>query len=153
MQIASRFTIAVHILTCIEIFRDEGPCTSESIAGSVGVNPVVIRRVLGQLKDAGMVRIVRGVQGGAVLAKPLDEITLFDVYEAVDSVNGEELFHFHDNPNPDCPVGRNIHAVLDGRLHTAQKAMEDSLKSMRLSDVVQDAKACMAREKTQEKAD
>ncbi|MDD5849188.1 MAG: Rrf2 family transcriptional regulator, partial [Firmicutes bacterium] len=66
MQIASRFTIAVHILTCIEVFRDEGPCTSESIAGSVGVNPVVIRRVLGQLKDAGMVRIVRGVQGGAV---------------------------------------------------------------------------------------
>lgn len=137
MQISSRFTIAVHILTCIDYFKGKNQLSSEFIAASVGTNPVVIRRILGQLKKAGLVEVSRGGHGEASITKPLNQITLYDIYKAVGSVD-DELFHFHENPNPECPVGRNIHASLDERLEQVQKAMEDSLKSMKLSDVIND---------------
>ena len=85
MQISSRFTIAVHILTCIDYFADEYTITSDFLAGSVGVNPVIIRQVILQLKAAGLVDVVRG-KTGITLSRELEDITLYDVYEAVESV-------------------------------------------------------------------
>ena len=112
MQISSRFTIAIHVLVCIETFKNDHKVTSDFLASSVNVNPVVIRRLLQQLKKAGIIHVRRG-SGGADFEKPLDEITLLDVYNAVECVERGELFHFHENPNPLCPVGKNIHAILD----------------------------------------
>ena len=126
MKITSRFTVAVHTLLAIHILGQQYKMTSELIASSVNVNPVIIRRTLQSLKAAGFVEVKAG-SGGATLAKPLGEITLYDVYRAVDCVEGE-LFHFHENPNPDCPVGKNIHALLDKHLADAQLAMEQSLR-------------------------
>ena len=144
MQISSRFTIAIHIITCIEAFKDEYKTTSDFLAASVNVNPVVIRRILQQLKKAGIVETKRG-SGGAYAAKPLDEITFYDIYKAVDCVEND-LFHFHENPNTNCPVGRNIHFVLDNRLHDVQNAMENKLKEMKLSDVVNDTLKLIGKE-------
>ena len=123
MQISSRFTIAVHILICIETFKEDYKITSDFLASSVNVNPVVIRRLLQQLKKAGIINVKRG-SGGAYVEKPLDEITLLDVYNAVECIDNGNLFHFHENPNSRCPVGRNIHSVLDRRLDSIQQAME-----------------------------
>lgn len=131
MKITSRFTVAVHTLLVIYRFCGQTKTTSEFIAASVNVNPVVIRRTLLILKAAGIVDVKAG-SGGASIIKDLNDITLYDVYRAVDSVDGD-LFHFHENPNPTCPVGKNIHSVLDGHLSDAQKAMEDSLKSVTLA--------------------
>ena len=136
MQISSRFTIAIHVITCIETFKDDYKTTSDFLAASVNVNPVVIRRILQQLKKAKIVETKRG-SGGAYAAKPLNEITFYDVYKAVDCVEGD-LFHFHENPNAKCPVGRNIHFVLDDRLRDVQNTMESKLKEIKLSDVVCD---------------
>ncbi len=111
MQITSRFTIAVHIITAIDYFKDSEKVTSNFLAGSVGSNPVIVRNVMGNLKEAGIIDISQG-KSGITLAKKPDEITFYDVYKAVDCVNDEGLFHFHENPNPDCPVGRNIHKAL-----------------------------------------
>lgn len=133
MKISSRFTVAVHTLLCIEAFHAERKLTSEFIAGSANVNPVVIRRTLGQLKNAGLVRVARGI-GGAELARAARRITLLDVYRAVESVEGD-LFNFHDNPSPACPVGRRVHAILDGHLQAAQRALEESLRSVCLSEL------------------
>lgn len=144
MQISSRFTIAIHIITCIEAFKDEYKTTSDFLAASVNVNPVIIRRILQQLKKAGIVETKRG-SGGAYAAKPLDEITFYDIYKAVDCVEND-LFHFHENPNTNCPVGRNIHFVLDNRLHDVQNAMENKLKEMKLSDVVNDTLKLIGKE-------
>lgn len=144
MQISSRFTIAIHIITCIETFKDEYKTTSDFLAASVNVNPVIIRRILQQLKKAGIVETKRG-SGGAYAAKPLDEITFYDIYKAVDCVEND-LFHFHENPNTNCPVGRNIHFVLDNRLHDVQNAMENKLKEMKLSDVVNDTLKLIGKE-------
>ncbi|MDO5422440.1 MAG: Rrf2 family transcriptional regulator [Eubacteriales bacterium] len=137
MQISSRFTVAVHVLLCIEAFKEDYKVTSDFLAGSVNVNPVVIRRILQQLKKAGLIKVKRG-SGGTDIAKPLETITMLDVYNAVECVEDGKLFHFHENPSQLCPVGKNIHAVLDGRLEEIQKAMEQKMKSISMKDIMED---------------
>lgn len=139
MQISSRFTLAVHILACIDAFQGEYKVTSDFLADSTNVNPVIVRRILGQLKAAGAVEVARG-SGGASIPKDLSQISFLDIYRAVECIENGELFHFHENPNTDCPVGRNIHAVLDDRLARVQKAMEDELSSITMEEVMQDAR-------------
>jgi len=138
MQISSRFTIAVHVLIAIESFKNKYKITSEFLASSVNVNPTVIRRILQQLKKADIVTVKRG-SGGADIGRPLNEITLLDVYNAVEPVENGQLFHFHENPNELCPVGRNIHNIMDRRLEEIQQAMEDKMKSVTIADVMADA--------------
>lgn len=139
MQISSRFTIAIHIFSCIDTFQDEHKITSDFLASSINVNPVIIRRLLGQLKEAGLICVQRG-SGGASIAKPADEITLLDIFKAVECVDNDELFHFHENPNPNCPVGRSVHPVLDSRLDQIQSAMEREMQGMTLADILEDTK-------------
>ena len=133
MQISSRFTLAVHILACIAVIKDM-KITSNLLAGSTNTNPVIVRKILGQLKNAGLVEVVRGT-GGASLAKPAQEISFLDIYHAVECVERGELFHFHENPNEKCPIGRNIHNVLDDKLNQVQRAMERELASISMADV------------------
>lgn len=142
MQISSRFTIAIHMLACMEAFKGEYKVTSEFLASSININPVIIRRILSQLRDAGIVEVRRGT-GGAAPAKPLQEITLLDVYRAVDCVEEKALFHFHENPNMSCPVGRNIHNILDDKLLRAQEAMEWELQAVTLADLMADLERCL----------
>ena len=138
MQIGSKFTIGIHIITAIDYFKEMDRVNSEFLAGSIGVNPVIVRTVISQLREAGIVQTQRG-SSGAELTSPLDEITLYDIYKAVGSVDEKEgLFHFHEQPNPACPVGRNIHKVLDRRLMDAQKAMEEKLKATTLAAIAED---------------
>lgn len=137
MQISSRFTLAVHIFACIDTFKDEYKVTSDFLAGSTNVNPVIIRKILGQLKNAGLVKVARG-SGGASIARPLKDITFLDIYKAVECVDNGELFHFHENPNPACPIGGCIHSILDEKLERVQNAMEQELQSITLEDVKND---------------
>ncbi|WP_172837360.1 Rrf2 family transcriptional regulator [Selenomonas sp. oral taxon 126] len=141
MQISSRFTIAIHILICVELYGNDAPATSESLAGSIGAHPVVIRRILGQLRRAGLITVARGREGGAHIARPLAGITLADVFRAVESIGDDTLFSFHENPNPACPVGRSIHNILDGHLTAIQRAMEREMQQTTLADVIQEARA------------
>lgn len=137
MQISSRFTLAVHILVCIDTFKDKYKVTSDFLAGSTNVNPVIVRKILSQLKSAGLVQVSRG-SGGAAITKPLSEITFLDIYKAVECIDNGELFHFHENPNEKCPVGRNIHSILDDKLIQVQNAMEKELSSITLEDIKED---------------
>ena len=117
--------------------------TSDFLAGSVGVNPVIIRKTLSQLKKAGLIHVARGT-GGAELAKAADEISLLDIYQAVECLGSTgQLFGFHDNPNPACPIGHNIHNVLDGKLEEIQLAMEKEMAQISLEQVVKEAKMKM----------
>ncbi len=134
MQISSRFTIALHIFACVETFRDERKVTSDFLAGSINTNPVIIRRILTQLKRAGLITVARGT-GGVEPTRPLEQITFYDVYQAIEPLEGGDLFHFHESPNLQCPVGRNIHALLDSRLKAIQGAMEEEMKKATLADL------------------
>ena len=146
MQISSRFTIAIHMLTCMETFKDDYKITSDFLSGSINVNPVIIRRLLSQLKDAGMIEVKRGT-GVASIVKPLEQITFLDVYRAVECIEENTLFHFHENPNPDCLVGKNIHNILDDKLLRVQDAMERELKAITLADVMEDLEKYLQDEK------
>ncbi len=137
MQISSRFTIALHILTALEIFKGQFPLTSDFLASSVQVNPVIIRNILLKLKAAGMIQISRGRNNMSLLKSP-NEISLLDVYKAIEPLEHDTLFAFHKNPNPECPVGHNIHNLLDNRLMSVQTAMEEKLSKMNLADILND---------------
>ena len=133
MQFSSRLPIAVHTLLVIEHFKGQYKITSDFIAGSVGVNPVIIRNTLGQLKNAGMVDVAAGI-GGATLTKSPKEITLLDVFRAVET--DEALFHFHERPNPDCLIGKNINNILGCRLEEIKKTVELQLKAINLQSLL-----------------
>ena len=136
MQISSRFTMAIHMFACIDTFTDQ-KMTSDFMAASIGTNPVIVRKLLQQLKAAGLIEVSRGT-GGVTVTKPLNEITFWDIYKAVECTPDEELFHFHENPNQACPVGKNIHHVLDDKLAKVQEAMERELAAITLADVKRD---------------
>ena len=145
MQITSRFTIAVHVLVALDYFKDKQAASSDFLAGSVGTNPVIIRTVLSKLRTAGIVSTHRGSRG-ATIEKPMTDISLYDIYKAVDSVKEEGLFHFHEQPCPDCPIGRNIHFALDSKLDYIQNAMEAAMKEVSLADVADEARHALSLE-------
>ena len=134
MQISSRFTIALHIFTCVETFKDDCKVTSDFLASSINTNPVIIRKILSQLKNAGLITVARGT-GGITPTRPITEITFYDIYQAIEPVENGDLFHFHEAPNPDCPVGRNIHSLLDDKLKAIQDAMEVEMKKYTVADL------------------
>jgi DNA-binding IscR family transcriptional regulator len=128
--------MAIHMFACIDTFTDQ-KMTSDFMAASIGTNPVIVRKLLQQLKAAGLIEVSRGT-GGVTVTKPLNEITFLDIYKAVECTPDEELFHFHENPNQACPVGKNIHHVLDDKLAKVQEAMERELAAITLADVKRD---------------
>lgn len=136
MSISSRFTVGVHIVTLIELNK-EGISSSEFLAGSVNTNPSLIRKIMGMLKKAGLIEVQPGI-AGAKLAKAPATITLLDVYKAVDVVKEKELFSLHDNPHPDCPVGRNIQDSITPILSSAQFALEKVLGNVTIEEVIKD---------------
>lgn len=83
MQISTKFTIAIHVLTAVRYFSGSYKVTSDFLAGSVGNNPVIIRNIMSQLREAGIIDIKRG-PGGISLTRPLTDITFLDVYRAVE---------------------------------------------------------------------
>lgn len=137
MQISSRFTLAIHIFMCIDTFQNTQKVTSDFLSKSTNVNPVIVRKIMGQLKNAGLIKVARGT-GGTKITKPLNEITFLDIYNAVECIGNGELFHFHENPSQQCPVGSHIHEALDDKLGRVQSAMEKELRSITLEDVRKD---------------
>ncbi len=133
MQISTRFSMAVHSLTLIAVNPNE--CTGDYIAGSVNTNPVVIRRIMGMLKKAGLVDVRPGV-GGASLLKDPDRITLLDVYRAVNATEENQLFRIHENSNIACQVGRNIEQLLQEELKDAQSVMEQRLARTTIAQLI-----------------
>lgn len=134
-QISTRFSIAVHTLSLIAV-SPANDCTGDYIAGSVNTNPVIIRRIIGMLKKAGLVDVRPGVGGASLLKRP-EEITLLDVYRAVHAAEEKQLFRIHEDSNIDCPVGRNIEQSLQTELLAAQVAMEQRLAQTTLERLIQ----------------
>ncbi|MDQ0242936.1 Rrf2 family protein [Bacillus fengqiuensis] len=136
MSISSRFSVGIHILALIELNK-EGISSSEFLAGSVNTNPTLIRKIMGMLKKAGLIEVQPGI-AGAKLAKEPANITLLDVYKAVDVVKEKELFSVHENPHPNCLVGRNIQDSINPILSAAQLALEKVLGNVTIEDIVKD---------------
>ena len=134
MAANSQFSMAVHVLTMLA--RSEGEnVKSECLAGSVNTNAVVIRRILSQLAQANMVTSQTGAAGGTQLAKRPAEIRLVDIYHALSC---GEVFGLHrKGPNRDCPVGRNIEAVLCNLQKEIDRSIGEKLSEYTLADVLE----------------
>lgn len=132
MTTNTRFAIAVHILTLLATSDD--PLASPQLAGSVGANPVTIRKIITTLRDSDLVETVIGSTGGSILAQPADRITLQDVYLCM---REEMMFgRFPDKPNPDCFVGRNIQSVLGNVLDDTEQQMIAPLAKTTIADLL-----------------
>ena len=137
MQITSRFTIAVHIIACIEYFKDID-ITSNFLSGSIGANSVIVRTVISYLKKANIIEISQG-KSGIKLQKSVNKITFYDIYKALDCINDDMgLFRFHTNPNMKCPVGKFIHKAMANKLLKIQVSMETEMKKITVSSVMKD---------------
>jgi DNA-binding IscR family transcriptional regulator len=132
MAANSQFSMAVHVLSMLAGSKDEN-LKSDFLACSVNTNAVVIRRLLGQLNHANLVVSQTGANGGSRLARCPKEINLAEIHKAV---NCGEVFALHAKaPSRDCPVGKNIEAVLGCLQKEMDKGIEEKLSRYTLQNV------------------
>lgn len=137
MRIDSRLSRMLHVL--LHMGRAEAPYTSERIAQMLNTNPVVVRRTMAGLRDAGYVRSEKGHGGGWTLAKPLAEIRLLDVHEAVGS---PRVFAFgSEDDAPACAVAQAVHGALDAAMQEANALLLKRLAEVSLGDLARDFEA------------
>jgi Rrf2 family protein len=129
----TKFSTAIHLL--ILVSEAESPMSSEQIAHSVGTNASYVRKVAARLSRAGIVEGRRGVSGFSLLKAPKD-ISLLDVYRAVEQSEDVHVFDVHQNPSDECIVGRNIRPVLNGMFRRAEEVVERELAGATLADCI-----------------
>jgi Rrf2 family protein len=132
--LSSKLTVGIHILTLLALTPDQAQI-SEDVAGSVNTNPVVIRRLLGLLREAGIVESQGGHGGGWRLLRSAERITLLDVLRAVEP-QGETIALHRGEPNPLCPVGRNIQKVLTGIYDEVERRMYEQLAQTTIAGIL-----------------
>ncbi|MDQ3291512.1 MAG: Rrf2 family transcriptional regulator [Bacteroidota bacterium] len=125
-----RFATALHILTLLEIKKGE-LLSSEFIAGSINVNPVVVRKEISNLRAKGFIESKEGKGGGYTLGKPGTQIHLSDIYKVV---NDSPLLGRSNNPNPDCPVGKQINVHLKDLFDVAEAALLKQIDKVTVKD-------------------
>jgi Rrf2 family protein len=136
MAANSRLTIAVHALAWMALAQRQGRAllTSDQVAASVNTNPVIIRRSLGTLRRAGLVQVRHGAGAGWTLTRVPEQISLLDVYDAVEQ---EPLFGMHrTEPNLECPVGRGIRPALDQFYGGVEQTLRCELRRTSIADVL-----------------
>ena len=129
MQFSSRLNLASHILLYLATYQEKEKVTSEVLSDTTGANPVNVRKTLCLLKEAGLVQTKPGV-GGTSLARDPKDITLADIFDAVEDQD-TELFPMHQNPNPNCPVGRTIKDVMENQSLRDFDASRDGTNDIR----------------------
>ncbi|GIH27865.1 Rrf2 family transcriptional regulator [Acrocarpospora phusangensis] len=138
MAANSRLTIAAHVLAWLALAQRRGQeiLTSEQVAASVNTNPVIIRRSLGDLRRAGLVHVRRGAGAGWSLARAPEDITLLEVYDAVEQ--DPPFGMHHAQPNLECPVGLGIRPALGDIYGRVEQAMRQELAETSISDVLRE---------------
>ena len=127
----TRFATAVHIMTLLAKSPQEF-LTSEWIAGSINVNPVIVRKEISVLREAGMIVSRQGKVGGTQLAKSADAITISEIYRAVK--NTEVLGKKNQNPNPACSVGKEINTHLNTLFEETEQLVTNFLGDKSLQE-------------------
>lgn len=134
MPTDARLSRMLHVL--IHMDRHGGPMTSEMISGMLRTNPVVVRRTMAGLKAAGYVASEKGHGGGWTLTRPLDQITLLDIHEAL---GNPKIFAIGlSDENPACPIERSVNTAMVDALGEAERMLRTRLAEITVGAVARD---------------
>ena len=137
MQISMKCSIAVHCLIFIHQAKGIAKVTSNLLAESTGCNPVVIRNILSALKKAGLITVPRGT-GGAELCVDPSQITLYQIYAALELKGVTSLIGIHPCEGRQCPVAQNIRKVLETPYHRIEDAVREAMEQTTLQSMIEE---------------
>ena len=137
MQISMKCSIAVHCLIFIHEAQGIAKVTSNLLAESTGSNPVIIRNILSALKKAGIITVLRGT-GGAELCTDPSQITLYQIYSALEPGGVTSMIGIHPCQDRPCPVAKSIGKVLQTPYRKIEDAVQKSMESITLQSMIDD---------------
>lgn len=137
MQISIKCSVAVHCLIFIHEAKGVAKVTSNLLAQSTGCNPVVIRNVISGLKKAELVTVARGTGGAQLCADP-SEITLYQIYSALEPDGLSGLIGIHACQGRKCPIAQNIGKVLQKPYQQIEDAIKQTMESITLQSMIDD---------------
>lgn len=137
MQISMKCSIAVHCLIFIHEAKGIAKVTSNLLAKSTGSNPVVIRNILSALKKAGLITVPRGTGGAELCADP-SQITLYQIYTALEPNGVTSLIGIHPCESRPCPVAQNIRKVLETPYHKIEDAVKEAMEQTTLESMIEE---------------
>lgn len=137
MYISTKCSVAVHCLIFIHEANGVAKVTSKLLAESTGCNPVFIRNILSALKKAGLITVPRGI-GGAQLSVDPSQITLYQIYSALEPKGLSSLIGIHPCQGRACPVAQNIHQVLQKPYHQIEEAVQSTMENTTLQSMIDD---------------
>jgi len=137
MQLSMKCSVAVHCLIFIHEAGDEVRVTSPLLAQSTGCNPVVIRNIISALKKAGLITVARGT-GGANLCRKPSEITLYQIYSALEPDGLSSMIGIHSCEGRPCPIARNIRRVLEKPYRKIEGSIRQTMESITLESMLTD---------------
>ena len=135
MHISTKCSVAIHCLVFICEYGESKKVTSELLSLSTGVNPVTIRNIVSALKKDGILSVKFGT-GGTTLNCSLEEITLYRICNAIEPDFLNKLIGIHASPSCLCPVGRNIHGVLDSSYQNVREDLQKSLQNISMEEIM-----------------
>ncbi len=137
MHISTKCSVAIHCLIFIYEYGDTKKVTSDLLSLSTGINPVTIRKIISSLKKDDIISVKFGT-GGTTLNCPPGEITLYRICKAIEPDFATKLIGVHSLPSSLCPVGKNIHNVLDCSYQKISNDLCESLKNITLEHIISD---------------
>ena len=137
MQISIKCSVAVHCLIFIHEAKGIAKVTSNLLAESTGSNPVVIRNILSALKKAGLITVPRGTGGAELCADP-SQITLYQIYSALEPDGVTSIIGIHPCDGRPCPVAQNIRKVLEPPYHKIEDAVKEAIEGITLQSMIDD---------------
>lgn len=137
MQISMKCSVAVHCLIFIHEAKGNAKVTSNLLAQSTGCNPVVVRNILSALKKKGLITVPRGTGGAALCADP-SQITLYQIYSALEPDGIASLIGIHPCQGRPCPVAQNIRMVLHTPYQKIEDAVRETMEHITLQSMIDD---------------
>ena len=137
MQISMKCSVAVHCLIFIHEAKGIAKVTSNLLAESTGSNPVVIRNILSALKKAGLITVPRGTGGAELCADP-SQITLYQIYSALEPDGMSSIIGIHPCQKSPCPVAQNIRQVLKTPYQKIEDSIQQTMEGITLQSMIDD---------------
>lgn len=137
MQISMKCSVAVHCLIFIHEAKGIAKVTSNLLAESTGSNPVVIRNILSALKKAGLITVPRGTGGAELCADP-SQITLYQIYSALEPDGMSSIIGIHPCQKRPCPVAQNIRQVLKAPYQKIEDSIKQAMEEITLQSMIDD---------------